>query len=477
MKRYPSWTIILRRTLLAAAVLATAVAAICFEENLRGDRALRRLARECAEEGKPLDYAFYRPPPIPEALNMYRAAVLARFFNPQEADRTIFNSQEADRPWNAYERGKPPLDKMSDALGNWCQGRRSDLGKIYAVLGKAPPPGPAADPGAAAELVLDTLRGIQPDLDALGAASRERPQSQIPFSPTQLPQFGALRFFTRALALRAVAEIELGRNIDAFNDVYACLRLTEGVERYPHHITLLMANVMASFALQPLWEGCVRGAWNAGQLESFQELLSRLHPLRELPADFAAGRAAYEAGYLTDSRRPFWMPEGWWKINVARFFELHAGGGDPLWFDAARERVDLDGIRRADAVVDRLKRSYSPFDWLIRHEAWGTKMTVYASIEHNQFALAGTACALERYRLVHGGYPAGLSELVPGLLESVPRDVIDGAPLRYERGDGARFRLYSMGIGAADDPAWPAKPVATRWATREGRWEWAEPGG
>ena len=399
MKLYPRWTTTLRRIILALAAAATIVAAGYVEEDWRGERALRRFTRECADEGKPLDYDFYKPAPIPDAENMFRAPLLARFFN----------SVDADRPaWEAYERGKPPLEKMSEVMGNWRQGRPSDLTKAFAILGNTPQSGPDADPKAAARLILDRLKEIEPDLDGLGSAARQRPQSQIPFGFSLLPSFRALRFFTRALTLRAVAEIELGRNDDAFRDVYASLRLAEGAERFPHHISLLMANVMVSLSLQPFWEGCVKGVWSEGQLEAFQEIFSRIHPLHELPVAFAAGRAAYEAGYVVDSRRQYWMPKGWWKINVVRFFQLHAGGGDPLWFDPAQERVDLASIERADALVAELSHSYSPFDWLIRHEAWGTKITVFTAAEHTQLTLARTACALERYRLVHGTYPACL---------------------------------------------------------------------
>jgi hypothetical protein len=463
MKRFPSWTPILRRWLLAAAAAATIIAAAWVEEDFRGQRALERFEKECADEGKPLEYDFYKPAPVANAQNMFRAPVLARFFNCGEDDLPA---------WVAYERGKPPLADMAKVLGNWREGTRSDLKAIYGILGKDPRPGPDAGPGAAAGLILDALRGIQPDLDAVGAAARDRPQSQIAFGNFMLPSFRALRFFSRALALRAVAEIELGRSDDAFRDVYASLRLAEGAERFPHHISLLMSNVIVSLSLQPLWEGCVRESWSDGQLRSFQELFSRIHPLRELPAAFAAGRAAYAVGYIKDSRKPFWMPEGWWKINVVRFFQLHAGGGDPLWFDPAIEQINLTTVQQSDALIDKLKSSYSPFDWLIRHEAWGTQIAVLAAYEHNQLTVARAACALERYRLLHGRYPAELSALVPAFLESVPLDVVDRNPLHYQCADGRHPRLYSIGLSGFGSHSW--RRILSAWATKEGYWAWTQ---
>lgn len=464
MKRFPPWTPTIRRWLLTAAVVATVAGMAWIEEDFRGRRVFGRFEAECASEGRPLDYDFYKPAPIPDAQNMFRSPVLARFFNCDETDLPA---------WVAYERGKPPLAEMSRVMGNWRQGTPSDLNAIYGILGKGSRSGPDAESKAAAGLILDTLKVIQPDLDAVDAAALDRPQSQIGFGNFMLPSFRALRFFSRALALRAEAEIELGRSDDAFRDVYASLRLAEGAERFPHHISLLMSNVIVTLSLQPLWEGCVKGSWSDGQLKSFQELCSRNHPLRELPTAFAAGRAAYAVGYVKDSRRPFWMPEGWWEINVVRFFELHAGGGDPDWFDADRERIDLASVEQSDDLMDRLKSSYSPFDWLIRHEAWGTQIAVLAAFEHNQFAVARVACALERYRLLHGRFPADLSGLVPAVLESVPPDVIDGKPLRYQCATGEHLRLYSIGLSGVDPHLLLRKKVSAEWATKEGYWGWA----
>jgi hypothetical protein len=465
MKRFPPWTAPTRRILLTGCVALTLVAAAWVEENIRGERRLRAFEQACAESGRPLDYAFYRPAPIPDAVNLFRAPVLARFFDlGADPEREL-----------SYERGSPPLDKLSDALGNWMRGQHSDLTKAYDILGR--PAGTGASAPGAARLVLDSLQGIRPELDALDAAALERAQAQINLGDYGLPSFRALRFFARALAVRAAAEIELGQNGEAFGDIYAALRFAEGVERFPHQLTLMMANTMASVALQPWWEGCVRGAWSESQLRQMQQVLSRFHLLQDLPVAFAATRAAYEAGYLSNLEKPWWMPEGWWKMNIVRFFELHAGGGDPTWLDPSRERIDPAAIERSDAFLDRMGRSWSPFDWLIRHEAWGSKITTYAAFGHNRLELARTACALARYRLAHGRYPAGLAELVPDFLDRVPRDVIDGEALRYTRTGESQFRLYSIGLSGIDPRSWPRRPDFSPRTSKEGYWSWSQPGG
>jgi hypothetical protein len=63
---------------------------------------------------------------------------------------------------------------------------------------------------------------------------------------------------------------------------------------------------------------------------------------------------------------------------------------------------------------------------------------------------AVAALAAERFRRVHGRWPASLEELVPAFLKDVPRDPFDGQILRFRRlSDGVV--IYSVGSDRADD--------------------------
>jgi hypothetical protein len=63
---------------------------------------------------------------------------------------------------------------------------------------------------------------------------------------------------------------------------------------------------------------------------------------------------------------------------------------------------------------------------------------------------AAVAVALERYRRDHGAWPDTLDALVPKYLAAVPKDPMDGLPLRYRRRtDGVV--VYSLGADATDD--------------------------
>jgi hypothetical protein len=51
-----------------------------------------------------------------------------------------------------------------------------------------------------------------------------------------------------------------------------------------------------------------------------------------------------------------------------------------------------------------------------------------------------------------GNYPESLKQLTPNYLEEVPRDPIDGQPMRYaaSKKEGG-FRLWSIGLDGVDD--------------------------
>ncbi len=96
-----------------------------------------------------------------------------------------------------------------------------------------------------------------------------------------------------------------------------------------------------------------------------------------------------------------------------------------------------------------------------------------------QARLTLTAIALHRHRLKHGSFPSALAELVPGFLQTVPVDFMDGQPLRYRREADGKFRLWSVGEDFKDDggdakPPAPKANESSNWL--KGRdWVWPQP--
>ena len=71
-----------------------------------------------------------------------------------------------------------------------------------------------------------------------------------------------------------------------------------------------------------------------------------------------------------------------------------------------------------------------------------------------------TALALKRYQLKHGNYAPELAALVPEYLPAIPRDPVDGKPLRYQLA-GTTYLLYSIGEDGVDNGGDPVPASAT----------------
>ncbi len=93
--------------------------------------------------------------------------------------------------------------------------------------------------------------------------------------------------------------------------------------------------------------------------------------------------------------------------------------------------------------------------------------------------MAFTAIALHRHRLKHRQFPESLGALVPEFLAEVPRDFMDGQPLRYRREPNGQFRLWSVGEDFKDDggdatTVGAASSSSFNWL--EGKdWVWPQP--
>lgn len=86
-----------------------------------------------------------------------------------------------------------------------------------------------------------------------------------------------------------------------------------------------------------------------------------------------------------------------------------------------------------------------------------------------------TAIAAARYRIVEGNEPPDLSALVPRFLQALPRDWMNGEPLRYRLRPGGGFLLYSVGEDGQDDKGDPAPSQAEKayrqlWDGRDAVW-------
>ena len=128
--------------------------------------------------------------------------------------------------------------------------------------------------------------------------------------------------------------------------------------------------------------------------------------------------------------------------------------------------------------------------WLSQHEPNPSKMPLSALLIGAQKAYiekAGfsetmlqmviTAVAIKRYQIQNKRMPDSLSQLIPAFLKQIPKDPLDGQPLRYKINSDGRMLLYSIGKDYVDDggnPEFNNKQTSKTFFNQKD-WVWPEP--
>jgi hypothetical protein len=506
----------LRRTVICIAWTATIIALLYAFENWRCRRAWEQYRRDAEARGEHLDTAYFIPPPIPDDQNFVMAGSLPKtIFNPNpnqyydwhdnfsRAREGIVEPPSLSHHFVDLAAWEKALDVVNAARSHW-----GTEPQWFTSFGPGIHPALHPDPAENAAAAPGVLRGLQdsgPILDQLQAAT-SRPDGRYPVAwdtenPSQIyvPFYGQSQGAAVRLRLRATAELELGQSDAAINDLEIMFRLSNALGNDPILISGLVRVGMLKLEGQLIWEGLALHAWSDPQLQTIQQLLAPRDFVSELDRDLAAERASVlkileyygSKGNLDamvhlammmsdedkgDNRSTLsrvltrLAPRGWSyleEINYSSSFDALY----PSALDAGSRRIFP---HQADAVARKLESLYSAdIGALLQHRLAGVLLfgkgifRQYASgqCEADQAAIA---CALERYRLAHGSYPAQLDALVPACIPALPHDVLTGEPYLYRRDAPDVFVLYSIGWNLKDDGGTPSsKPFG-----EDGDWVW-----
>jgi len=283
----------------------------------------------------------------------------------------------------------------------------------------------------------------------------------------ELTYLGTLRGFSRALALKALAELAANHPDEAATDVVSVLRLGRVLEAEPLLIATLVEIAILETGIQPLWEGLARHEWQEPQLAVFEKELAKL--------DFVAGMGrtlrferVFSLGMLEAWRNPpagagvdgvapdfvpgpKYFPGGWIRqsqVHIARMFQDFL---IPV-LDTNRMVVDVQLGNRLETEAKARLEGWSPYKVMARMLFPAiNRASQGAAVAQNSVNQARIAVALERFRLAHGSYPEALAALSPKFLPVLPHDVLTGEPHRYQREAPDRFVLYAVGLNLKDD--------------------------
>lgn len=504
---------LLRKLLLALAVLGTVAALFYAVEDWRGARAWAQTRRQLEARGESLDPATFIPPPVPDDQNFAMAPLFVRALqyrpDPQTGELAAepHGLGDATLDWIAAIPFGPAkslnIPRPDNPKAGWREGLRRDLAPWQRYYRARPDFPHAPDAQTPAADVLLALSVYDPILDELALAAQTRPRDRSPVPwrrepawAISLPHYDVFQKLATALDLRALGRLGHDQPSDALRDVQLILRLRQATAADPTVIASLVSAAMTERALQPVWEGLLDRRWSADELLGLQKRLEAIDFLAEFARAFRGGeRAIFLCRSMDELKRgnrmseflklitrgpgeapnnsplPGWqaalVPAGWIDQNKAAGCRLYQATILDV-FDPAAHRVWVGRARSAPRDFEPgawppynfLVRMVTPvFDSLLMRMAWSQTITDEAA----------TACALERYYLDHRAYPERLGELTPAYCARTPTDVITGAPLNYRTTADGRYRLYSVGWNEQDEDGATAKATES---LADGDWVW-----
>jgi hypothetical protein len=402
---------------------------------------------------------------------------------------------------NSWVRERTDLRKWAAAFSLGTNGRAAEHELLLATN---------SNPREAAVAVLRDSADLDPVLDQLRTASR-RPHARFNLHYEEdnpaamlLPHLSRVKSFCQVLKLRASAEVASGHMDDALSDLQLLFYLADTTRNEPILISQLVRMEEFRMALQPLAEGM--GQWSEAQLQTLQKRLQTFDFFEDVRHAFEAERTLFgngiiewvrrspnklrildEFGRSSDSRGGTFpvailmsvAPDGWLYLEERNYSRTCDQYVLPL-LNVANHQIQPDLVRKSQDTITRLCENSSSVNFLQHNFFSALLLPSFARvIQKTGFTqtaadLSAIACALARYRLAHGQLPDSLDNLCPGFIEKLPRDIINGAPLRYRVLSDGRYLLYSIGWNEKDDGGQnqPSKKGEAEQA--EGDWVWTD---
>lgn len=308
-----------------------------------------------------------------------------------------------------------------------------------------------------------------------------------------LPHFAKVKQASQWLAASALLHLHENQPLEAAAGLKDAIRLPVIYEDEPMMISQLVRIATVQIAFAATWEALQYEKWDETTLKEFQNAWSQLDFKNEIETTFAMERAMgiplfeecrktnvwdipnptlkddldqFSTKIFNDPKEAFELLmrrpkqtvwQWWWTYNDERFFI------EFLQKDIAVQRA----IKRDKSYIHLKKGSEEPT--MIPEQLLLSSILVQSNrrfflkcaIAETEREMAVAACALERYRKRFSKYPEKLENLIPEFISQLPRDVLDGEPMRYHRNDDGTFLLYSIGEDGIDDGGDPEFETAS----------------
>jgi hypothetical protein len=317
------------------------------------------------------------------------------------------------------------------------------------------------------------------------------------------PHLEAVRQAAQRLSAAAVCDLHRTDTASATTNARALLALMKGLKDERQVVSQLLRIAIAEGASAISWEMLQSPAATEEQLAALQRDWMDLE-FREAAENALAVERATSEATLESLRKPIGFRRLYLRAHQAEDWvtEAVAGGKElawRLWWSYPDELRALKGYQvllestrfvqtnyafRSTIFKQRGALAELRMNTLTNSAWWETglfdkKLRILfsrnvagssgylESLEQVEVAKQMTlsALALKRYQLRHGTYPPELAALVPDFVPSVPRDPVNGKPLRYQS-TGKTYLLYSIGDDGVDnggDPTVPPPSESLAW--------------
>jgi hypothetical protein len=431
-------------------------------ERQIGEMAWRNYQRQAKARGVKLQLIDYELAPIPDGENYAAAPVFQKLL---AADDPVAEA-EMVLGLPTFPRGGTELKPLD--LTNRQKG--------FVNAGWIPAAG--ADP---ATDVLTAMERIEPVLAEIRLAS-SRPKTRWPVdwskgAAARTPYYGILQNVTLAFSLRARALLALDRPEEALSEIKHMIRADQSLANNPTMISGLVRIAIWQLVLAVCRDGIAANKWRDTDLQALAREAESVNFLAEwkfvLESERGFGNQHFDK-VITADRESFvkllvnslpwgtkvtalskfvWLvaPRGWLRHNQVDYNKLYDMDLEDI--DAEKERVSLQFSRAQDFVDERSKSEFA--DWYYKIGAGSAIITYTGSkrafMLHSNLQQFRILCAAARYRNAQGELPETLARLVPGFLQAIPHDIMDGEPMRYRRTEEGGCVFWSIGINRIDD--------------------------
>ena len=317
----------------------------------------------------------------------------------------------------------------------------------------------------------------------------------------RLPHLAKLKQSCVRLELKACAELALNQSTNALADIKLAMYLADTLRDEPFLISWLVRIVSIQATIGPVWEGLAEHRWSDAQLQELQSCFEHygfaaglepcLHGERAagvMTLDLIGRRDLPYLSELSESARTptliaRFAPSSWRdreKLEYCRLFDLLFKG---TWDLPARRFSPSQVVSNSTAVQASIS---SGFQAMLHHRLIARMLLPTLARTPFKAATAQTAtdqatiaCALERYRLANGQFPAESGALSPKYLAALPNDVITGQPYEYQRTGDGQFTLNSVGgddknVGGTAGQGL-LNQLSQWFAVSKGDWTWSYP--